>query len=228
MNNLTMKKIQDYTKYIDHTLLTPTATWCDIDKVCIEAIEYKVASLCIPPSYVKKVADKYLELNICTVIGFPNGYQTTKNKVYEAVEAVSNGASEIDMVINIGELKSKNYSYIENEINQVKSAINESVLKVIIEACYLTDDEIIKICSIINRTSADFIKTSTGFGIHGATYENLALIKKYIDKSKKIKAAGGISDFYDINHYIGTGCDRLGTSKGIKILVDKFEAKNED
>lgn len=227
MNYLTRKKIQDYTKYIDHTLLTPTATWYDIDKVCIEAIEYKVASLCIPASYVKKVADKYSDLNICTVIGFPNGYQTTKTKVYEAAEAISNGAREIDMVINIGELKSKNYNYVENEINQIKSVIDKSILKVIIEACYLTDDEIIKICSMINRTDADFIKTSTGFGVYGATHENVTLIKKHIDGSKKVKAAGGISDFNDINYYIGAGCDRLGTSKGIKILLEHFEGKNE-
>ena len=204
---------------VDHTLLTQDAKWEDIKNICDNAIKYNTASVCIPPCFVKK-AKEYVEnkIAICTVIGFPNGYNTTAVKVFETDEAVKNGADEIDMVINIAKLKEKDYKYILNEINEVKKACKNNILKVIIETCLLTDDEKIKMCEIISESNADFIKTSTGFSKFGATIEDIELFSKYIKNNKKIKAAGGIKNFDDAENFIKKGADRLGTSKLINIM----------
>lgn len=205
---------------VDHTLLSQTATWEEIEKLCEEAVEYKTASVCIPPSYVKRVKEKFGDkLKICTVIGFPNGYNTTKVKVFETEDAIFNGADEIDMVINIGWLKDKKYEEILNEIKEIKQKCGEKVLKVIIETCLLTDDEKIKMCEIINQSGADYIKTSTGFSKSGATFEDIGLFAKHIDGKIKIKAAGGISSLEDAEKFIELGASRLGTSRIIKLMA---------
>ena len=207
---------------VDHTLLTQTATWEEIKQICDDAITYKTASVCIPPSYVKK-AKEYVgdKMAVCTVIGFPNGYNTTPVKAFETQNALDNGADEIDMVINIGDLKDKNYDSIENEIYELKKVCGDKVLKVIIETCLLTDDEKIKMCEIVTNAGADFIKTSTGFSKAGATFEDVALFAKHVGKHVKIKAAGGISSFDDAKRFISLGASRLGTSRIVKL------AKNE-
>ena len=204
---------------VDHTLLTQDAKWEDIKNICDNAIKYNTASVCIPPCFVKQ-AKEYVgnKIAICTVIGFPNGYNTTAVKVFETDEAVKNGADEIDMVINIAKLKEKDYKYILHEINEVKKACKNNILKVIIETCLLTDDEKIKMCEIISESNADFIKTSTGFSKFGATIEDIELFSKYIKNNKKIKAAGGIKNFDDAENFIKKGADRLGTSKLINIM----------
>ena len=209
---------EELLKYVDHTYLLQDATWDIIKNICDDGIKYNVASVCIPPSYVK-LAKKYVQdkIKICTVIGFPNGYNTTDVKVYETKNAINNGADEIDMVINIGYLKEKKYNLILEEINQIKEACNNKILKVIIETCLLTKEEIIKMCEIVENSNADFIKTSTGFSTGGATLENVKLMKEHI-KTKKIKAAGGISSFKDAEEFIESGASRLGTSRLIKIL----------
>ncbi|MBR2743765.1 MAG: deoxyribose-phosphate aldolase [Clostridia bacterium] len=205
-------------KYVDHTLLKQDATWEDIKKICDDAVKYNTASVCIPPSFVKK-ASEYLngKTKVCTVIGFPNGYNTTDVKVFETKDAVLNGADEIDMVINIGMLREKRYDDVLEEINQIKSACNGKLLKVIIETCMLTDDEKIKMCEIVSKSNADFIKTSTGFSTAGATHEDIKLFKKYMADGKGIKAAGGISSFDDARMFIDEGATRLGTSRLVKI-----------
>ena len=207
---------------VDHTLLTQTATWEDIKQICDDAITYKTASVCIPPSYVKKARD-YVgdKMAVCTVIGFPNGYNTTAVKAFETQNALDNGADEIDMVINIGDLKDKNYDAIESEISELKKLCGDKILKVIIEACLLTDDEKIKMCEIVTKAGADFIKTSTGFSKAGATFEDVDLFAKHVGKNVKIKAAGGISSFDDAEKFISLGASRLGTSRIVKL------AKNE-
>lgn len=207
---------------VDHTLLTQTATWEDIKQICDDAITYKTASVCIPPSYVKK-AKEYVgdKMAVCTVIGFPNGYNTTPVKAFETQNALDNGADEIDMVINVGDLKDKNYDAIENEISELKKVCGDKVLKVIIETCLLTDDEKIKMCEIVTKAGADFIKTSTGFSKAGATFDDVALFAKHVGKDVKIKAAGGISSFDDAERFISLGASRLGTSRIVKL------AKNE-
>lgn len=204
---------------VDHTLLAQTAKWEDIKKICDDGIKYNVASVCIPPSYVED-AKKYVgnKLKICTVIGFPNGYNTTNTKVYETIEAIEKGADEIDMVINIGALKDKKYEYIENEIKQIKIACGNKILKVIIETCLLTEEEKEKMCEIIKKSGADFIKTSTGFSTNGATIEDIKLFKKNLKNSKvRIKAAGGVKTFEDAEAFINSGADRLGTSRLVKL-----------
>ncbi|NLZ84067.1 MAG: deoxyribose-phosphate aldolase [Clostridiales bacterium] len=207
---------------VDHTLLTQTATWEEIKQICDDAITYKTASVCIPPSYVKKARD-YVgdKMAVCTVIGFPNGYNTTAVKAFETQNALDNGADEIDMVINIGDLKDKNYDAIESEISELKKLCGDKILKVIIEACLLTDDEKIKMCEIVTKAGADFIKTSTGFSKAGATFEDVDLFAKHVGKNVKIKAAGGISSFDDAEKFISLGASRLGTSRIVKL------AKNE-
>lgn len=211
---------QEILNKVDHTLLAQTATWEDIKKICDDGIKYNVASVCIPPCYVldakKYVGDK---LKICTVIGFPNGYNTTNAKVYETIEAVEKGADEIDMVINIGALKDKKYEYVENEISKIKAACCGKVLKVIIETCLLTDEEKVKMCEIVNKAGADYIKTSTGFSTNGATIEDVRLFKENLSGSKvKIKAAGGVKSFEDAIEFINFGADRLGTSRLVKLM----------
>ncbi len=211
-------ELSDILKHVDHTLLLQTATFEEIKKICDDGIKYSVASVCIPPSYVKRAKD-YVgdKLAICTVIGFPNGYNTTNVKVCETKDALANGADEIDMVINIGDLKDKNYDAILNEIKQLKSTCGNKILKVIIETCLLTEDEKIRMCEIVTSSGADFIKTSTGFSTGGATREDIKLFSENIGKDVKMKAAGGISSLDDAKDFINLGCARLGTSRIVKI-----------
>ena len=208
---------EEILKKVDHTLLKQTATMKDIEKICDDAIANNTASVCIPPVYVKQAKD-YVKgkMKICTVIGFPNGYNTTSTKVFETAQAVKDGADEIDMVINIGKVKENNYEYISNEINKIKEACNGKLLKVIIETCLLTEDEKIKLCEVVSNSKADYIKTSTGFSTAGATLEDIILFKNHVKNGKKIKAAGGIKDFQDAQKFIEAGADRLGTSRLIK------------
>lgn len=205
---------EEILKKVDHTLLKQTSTWEDIKKLCDDAIKCNTASVCIPPCFVKQ-AKEYVgdKMKICTVIGFPNGYNLTKVKMYETEQAVADGADEIDMVINVGKLKEKNYDYILNEINGIKSKCNGKILKVIIETCLLTEEEKIKMCEIVSQSDADYIKTSTGFSIGGATLEDIELFKKHMKNGKKIKAAGGIKNFDDAKEFVKAGADRLGTSR---------------
>lgn len=211
---------QDILKKVDHTILSQTAKWEDVRKICDDGIKYNVASVCIAPCYVEE-AKKYVgdKLKICTVIGFPNGYNTTNVKVYETLAAIENGADEIDMVINIGYLKDRRYSDIENEIKSVKNVCGNKVLKVIIETCLLTDEEKIKMCEIVDKSGADYIKTSTGFSTSGATFEDIKLFKENLKGSNlKIKAAGGVKSFEDAEEFIRLGADRLGTSRLVKLM----------
>lgn len=205
--------------YVDHTLLGQTATWDDIREILYDGIKYGAASACIPASYVKQAAE-YVQgkLPICTVIGFPNGYNTTAVKVFETKDAIRNGASEIDMVINIGQVKNGKYDEVENEIRQIHEACGGKILKVIIETCLLTEEEKIKMCEVVTNAGAEFIKTSTGFSSAGATFEDVKLMKEYVGKNVKIKAAGGISSFDDAEKFIELGASRLGTSRLVKIL----------
>lgn len=206
-------------KMVDHTLLAQTATWEQIKEILDDSMAYDVASACIPASFVKR-AKEYVgdKLPICTVIGFPNGYSTTAVKVFETEDAVKNGADEIDMVINIGDLKDKKYDYILQEIKAIHKACNGKILKVIIETCLLTEEEKIKMCEIVTESGAEFIKTSTGFSTSGAKFEDVALMKKYVGKDVKIKPAGGISSFEDAEKFVELGADRLGTSRLVKII----------
>lgn len=211
--------IENILSKVDHTNLKQTATWEDIRNLCEEGIKYKVASICIPPSYVKRVKNEFGdEIKICTVIGFPNGYATTETKIFETDNAIKNGADEIDMVINIGWLKDRRYDDLLQEINKIKDACGDKILKVIIETCLLTDDEKVKMCEIVQRTDADYIKTSTGFSTSGATIDDIKLFKGTVKGRLKIKAAGGIQDTKDAEEFIRAGADRLGTSRVIKCL----------
>lgn len=204
---------------VDHTLLAQTATWEEIREILDDAMKYRTASACIPAAYVKQAAE-YVQgrLPICTVIGFPNGYHTTAVKVFETKDAVANGASEIDMVINIGFLKDKRYEEIEEEIRQVHAACDGKILKVIIETCLLTEEEKIKMCEIVTKAGAEFIKTSTGFSTGGATFKDVDLMRKHVGANVKVKAAGGIASFADAEKFVDLGADRLGTSRLIKIM----------
>lgn len=205
--------------HVDHTLLTQAATWNEIKQILDDAMKYKVASACIPASYVKEAVD-YVDgkLAICTVIGFPNGYSTTAAKVFMAKDAVNNGAKEVDMVINIGWLKDKKYDELEKEIKAVKEAVGSLVLKVIIETCLLTDEEKIKMCEMVTKAGADYIKTSTGFSTAGATFDDVKLFSEHIGKNVKIKAAGGIASLDDAYKFLELGADRLGTSRIVKLV----------
>lgn len=203
---------------VDHTLLAQTATWEEIKVICDDGAKYRTASVCIPPCYVKQ-AKEYIggTVKICTVIGFPNGNSTTESKVFETKNAIENGADEIDMVINIGALKEKNYDLVRSEISAVKEACGQRILKVIIETCLLTEEEKIKMCQLVTEAGADFIKTSTGFSKAGATFEDVALFAKHVGPDVKIKAAGGISSFADAEEFLRLGASRLGTSRLVKI-----------
>ena len=205
-------------KTVDHTLLTQGATWAEIKEICDDAVAYGTASVCIPPSYVKRAAD-YLgdKMPVCTVIGFPNGYNTTKTKVFETRDAIENGAEEIDMVINIGDLKDKNYDKIEEEIREIKKACGDKILKVIIETCLLTEEEKIQMCKVVTDAGADYIKTSTGFSTAGATFDDIALFAAHVGPDVKVKAAGGIKSFDDAEKFIELGASRLGTSRIVKL-----------
>lgn len=210
-------------KRVDHTLLAQNATWEEIRQILDDGLKYETASACIPAAYVKQ-AVQYVEgkLPICTVIGFPNGYHTTAVKVFETKDAIANGASEIDMVINIGFVKDKRYDEVEDEIRQVHDACEGKILKVIIETCLLTDEEKIKMCEIVTNAGAEYIKTSTGFSTAGATFEDVALMKKHVGPNVHIKAAGGISSFADAEEFIRLGADRLGTSRLVKIIKKQY------
>lgn len=213
---------KDILKTVDHTLLTQTATWAEIRHILDDAMKYGTASACIPASYVKQAAE-YVEgkLPICTVIGFPNGYSTTAVKVFETKDAVANGASEIDMVLNIGFLKDKRYQEIEDEIRQIHEACDGRILKVIIETCLLTEEEKIRMCEIVTNAGAEFIKTSTGFSTAGATFADVELMRKHVGADVKVKAAGGISSLDDAEKFIELGADRLGTSRIVKLIKNE-------
>lgn len=214
--------VQKILSKCDHTQLSVTATWADIRALIDDGIKYHTASVCIPPCYVSE-AKKYAEdrIAICTVIGFPNGYSTKEVKAFETADAVKNGADEIDMVINIGDLKAKRYEKILDEIVVVKAACNGRILKVIIETCLLTEEEKIKMCEIVTAAKADFIKTSTGFSTAGATREDVIIFKKHVGKDIKIKAAGGIASIEDAEDFVSLGADRLGTSRVVKIVKER-------
>ena len=206
--------------YVDHTQLKAFATWEDIKKLCDEAIEYKTASVCVPPCYIKRIADTYGDkINICTVVGFPLGYSTTEAKVQEVKTAIEDGVSEIDMVVNISDVKNGDYEKVEEEIKALREACGDKILKVIIETCYLTENEKIAMCKAVTNAKADYIKTSTGFGTGGATLEDVILMKNNIGPDVKIKAAGGIRTKEDMVAFVEAGCSRLGTSSAIDILV---------
>ena len=210
---------QEILSKVDHTLLKQTATWEQIKKICDEGMENKTASVCIPPCFVKR-AKEYVgdEIAVCTVIGFPNGNMTTAAKVFETKDAVENGADEIDMVINIGDVKAGDYGKVLVEIQEIKKACCGKLLKVIIETCLLTEEEKIKMCEVVTESGAEYIKTSTGFSTSGATFEDVELMRKHVGKHIKVKAAGGINSVADAEKFIALGADRLGTSRLIALL----------
>ncbi|MCM1086842.1 MAG: deoxyribose-phosphate aldolase [Muribaculaceae bacterium] len=217
---ITMKK-QEILSHVDHTQLKAYATWEDIVALCDEAILYQTASVCVPPAYVKKIHDTYDdEIRICTVIGFPLGYNTTQVKVMETKQAIQDGAAEIDMVVNIGAVKSGLYEDVEKEIRAVKEACGGHILKVIIETCYLNEEEKIAMCHAVTNAGADYIKTSTGFGTGGAAMEDIRLFKEHLGADVKIKAAGGISTQEEMEAFLAAGCDRIGTSRAVGLLKE--------
>ena len=215
---------KDILKYVDHTLLSQTASWEEIRELCDDAVKYGTASVCIPPSYVKRAKDYVQDkMAVCTVIGFPNGYATTAAKVFETQDAVKNGADEIDMVINLGWVKDRNYEEVKEEIRQIKQACQGRILKVIIETCLLTEEEKIEMCRVVTEAGADFIKTSTGFSKAGATLEDIRLFKEHIGNDVKMKAAGGISSLKDAEDFLSLGALRLGTSRIVKLIKAEEE-----
>jgi len=206
-------------KRVDHTQLKAFATWEDIVKLCDEAVMYNTASVCVPPAYIGRIHDKYGDkINICTVVGFPLGYSVTGAKVAEVRQALEDGCNEIDMVVNISDVKNGLFDKVEEEIRTLKEACGEHILKVIIETCYLTEEEKIAMCKAVTNAGADYIKTSTGFGTGGATREDVELFKKHIGPGVKIKAAGGVSSLEDLEMFIELGCDRIGTSRAVGLL----------
>ncbi len=207
--------------HIDHTLLRAVSSQAEIDRLCSEAVQYGTASVCIPPSYVRHAHEKYPGLNICTVVGFPLGYNTTAVKCFETRDAVENGASEIDMVINLGMVKNGDFAGVEAEIKAVREVCGGKLLKVIIETCYLTDDEKISLCGCVTRAGADYIKTSTGFGTAGAKIEDIRLFAEHIGKEVRMKAAGGVKTREDLEMFLNAGCERIGTSSAVKLLSGK-------
>lgn len=212
-------EVKQLMKHVDHTLLAQAATWEEIKQICDDAMAYGTASVCIPPSYVKQ-AKEYVKDNmeVCTVIGFPNGYSTTAVKEFEAKDAIAGGAAEIDMVINLGWLKDKKYDLLTEEIRRLKAACGDKILKVIIETCLLTEEEKIKMCEIVTKAGADYIKTSTGFSAAGAAFADIEVFAKHIGPNVKIKAAGGIASIDDAEKFLSLGADRLGTSRMIKLV----------
>lgn len=214
--------VKEILKHVDHTLLTQTATWEEIRQICDDAISYGTASVCIPPSYVKQVKEYVQDkMAVCTVIGFPNGYMTTRTKEFETEDALANGADEIDMVINIGWVKDGRFDLVENEIRILKAACGSKILKVIIETCLLTDEEKVKMCHAVTNAGADYIKTSTGFSKAGATFEDIRLFSGQIGEGVRMKAAGGISSMEDAEKFLELGADRLGTSRIIKLVKNE-------
>ena len=210
--------IEEMLGKVDHTQLKAFATWEDIRKLCDEAVKYHTASVCVPPSYVKRIHETYGEqINICTVVGFPLGYSVTEAKLAETRKALEEGCGEIDMVVNIGDVKNGDFDKVETEIRTLKEACGEHVLKVIIETCYLTEEEKIALCRAVTNAGADYIKTSTGFGTGGATKEDVELFRKHIGPDVKIKAAGGVSTLEDLEMFLRLGCDRVGTSRAVEL-----------
>jgi len=205
--------------HVDHTLLKATATWEEIAQLCDDAVEYKTASVCVPPCYISRIRRAYPELNICTVIGFPLGYDAASVKAASAKQALIDGADELDMVVNLTDVKNGAYDAIANEINTLREIAGRHVLKVIVETCYLTEEEKIRLCKTVTDAGADYIKTSTGFGTAGATMEDVKLFKEHIGPDVKIKASGGIRTREDMEAYIEAGCSRLGTSSAVLILA---------
>ena len=214
---------RDILSKVDHTLLKPDATWDAIKVLCDEAVAYKAASVCIPPNYVKRVADEYPDLVICTVVGFPLGYQTTEVKLAETRQALAEGANEIDMVIDVTDVKNGDYRKVTEEIRALKKACGTHVLKVIVEACYLTEAEKIAMCKAVTEAGADYIKTSTGFGTGGTTIKDVALFKEHIGAKVKIKAAGGIRTVEDMVAYLELGCSRIGASAAVGLLKNRLD-----
>lgn len=212
-------KTQEILSHVDHTLLKAFATWEDIQALCEEAIKYQTASVCVPPCYIKRIHDTYKDkINICTVVGFPLGYSATKAKLAEVRQALEDGVNEVDMVINITDVKNGNYDAVTEEIRALKQAVGDRILKVIIETCYLTRDEKIAMCRAVTEGKADYIKTSTGFGTGGASMEDVLLFKEHIGSQVKIKAAGGVKSVEDMEKFIEAGCDRIGTSSAIALI----------
>lgn len=207
---------QEILRHVDHTQLKAYATWEDIVKLCDEAIEFQTASVCVPPAYIRRIHEAYGDkVNICTVVGFPLGYSVTEAKAAEVRQALADGCNEIDMVINISDVKNGLYQKVEEEIRTLKKECGEHILKVIIETCYLTDEEKIAMCKAVTNAGADYIKTSTGFGTGGATREDVELFKKHIGPKVKIKAAGGVSTMEDLEGFLALGCERIGTSRAV-------------
>lgn len=204
--------------HVDHTVLKAFSTWEDVVKICDEAMEFNCASVCIPPCYIARVHSAYPTLNICTVVGFPLGYAATEAKIAETQKALAEGCNEIDMVINIADVKNGDYYLVEEEIRQLKKVCGGHILKVIIETCYLTEAEKIEMCKAVTNAGADFIKTSTGFGTGGATFEDIELFKKHIGPNVLIKAAGGVSTLDDLSKFLELGCERIGTSRAVGLV----------
>lgn len=208
--------------HCDHTLLKAFASWEDIKKLCDEAVKYNTASVCIPPCYIKRIHETYPSLNICTVVGFPLGYECIEAKLCETRQALIDGCNEVDMVINITDVKNGDFDKVTKEIAALKDACGDKILKVIIETCYLTEEEKIELCKCVTNAKADFIKTSTGFGTAGATIEDIKLFKANIGPDVKMKAAGGINTIDDLNAFLAEGCERLGTSRAVGLLKDQL------
>lgn len=217
--------VKEMLRHVDHTQLKAFATWEDIVKLCDEAVEFGTASVCVPPAYIRRIHDTYGEkINICTVVGFPLGYSVTGAKVEETRQALADGCNEIDMVVNIGDIKNGLYDKVEEEIRTLKNVCGDHILKVIIETCYLTEEEKIAMCRAVTRAGADYIKTSTGFGTDGATREDVELFKKHIGSGVKIKAAGGVSTLEDLEMFLELGCDRVGTSRAVGLAQQEHRS----
>lgn len=211
--------VREMLRHVDHTQLKAFATWEDIVKLCDEAVEFGTASVCVPPAYIRRIHDAYGEkINICTVVGFPLGYSVTGAKVEETRQALADGCNEIDMVVNISDVKNGLYDKVEEEIRTLKEVCGDHVLKVIIETCYLTEEEKIAMCRAVTNAGADYIKTSTGFGTGGATREDVELFKKHVGSGVKIKAAGGVSTLEDLEMFLELGCERVGTSRAVGLV----------
>lgn len=217
---------QEMLRHVDHTQLKAFASWEDIRKLCDEAVEYQTASVCVPPSYIKRIHETYGDkVNICTVVGFPLGYSVTAAKKAEVEQALADGCNEIDMVINIGDVKNGQYDKVEEEIRTLKQACGSHILKVIIETCYLTEQEKIAMCRAVTNAGADYIKTSTGFGTGGATAEDVVLFQKYIGPGVKIKAAGGVTTLEELERFLEMGCERVGTSRAVGLCAGQEPEK---
>lgn len=211
--------VKEMLRHVDHTQLKAFATWEDIVKLCDEAVEFGTASVCVPPAYIRRIHDAYGEkINICTVVGFPLGYSVTGAKVEETRQALADGCNEIDMVVNISDVKNGLYDKVEEEIRTLKEVCGDHVLKVIVETCYLTEEEKIAMCRVVTNAGADYIKTSTGFGTGGATREDVELFKKHVGNGVKIKAAGGVSTLEDLETFLELGCERVGTSRAVGLV----------